>query len=379
MTKIDELISILQKNNIDFAIFFRPQELMMFLGYFPHWNGSIFSVDKYGKKYLFVCDYEPDLKFGKQLDDLEIIVYKWASATKDPFEELLVLIQDKFKQAKKFTFNSSLIQAAPSSNYGEGSIIPLSFILNITKKFSFINVDSQLSYLHLVKDAFDIKQLNRLHEIASVGIDEFFKAQIGQSDLSLSLTIEKAILQKADMYKVDTAKVYALVQSGNETLNSYRYNKTQSNVIQKEDTIFLELSVCVDGYWLDLTRVHVIKPSTLQIKCFNYVKEALNEALSNVRAGVLGNELYKSAVLAFKKNGVEQFFYHGLGHATGYGYHDPGISLNNNCDVVLKENMVLTIEPGLYDVSFNGGMRIEENILVTNKGFECFSKRQNSL
>lgn len=376
--KLQQLIDMLNKNNIDIAILFRPQELMMTLGYFPHWNASFLVVSN-KKVNLYIPDFDPTIKLRKNADLVNVIVYPWATAKTNPWDNLVKTIKNDFSFAKSFTYNSSLVMPATSSNPGEGPIYPLGFLTNLFSSFSYICIDSEISSLHIVKDDIDLEGLRFAHKIADVGVREFFKVKEGMTDLTLSSNIEHAIMQEACKYNVEYVKAYALINTGEETLESFRYAKTGTRTIGKHDNVFLELAVCVNGYWLDLTRVTVVEPSEVQQQCFDFCLQAVDAALSKVKAGIKACELYDTAWNSFDSNKVSQYFLHGLGHSTGFGYHDPGLALIKSQNTVLAENTVTTIEPGIYDKSLEGGMRIEENVIVTQTGYEILSTRQTKL
>ena len=85
----------------------------------------------------------------------------------------------------------------------------------------------------------------------------------------------------------------------------------------------------------------------------------------------------KSLLIEFKR--FVEYFNHALGHQVGFRYHDPGSCLSPNCTDVLQEGMVLTIEPGIYGVELNGGVRIEDNFLITASGCQLLSNYPRSL
>ena len=132
------------------------------------------------------------------------------------------------------------------------------------------------------------------------------------------------------------------------------------------------------GYYGDLTRTVVRgKANEAQRALWSTVLDAQKFALQNIRAGESGAALQKQVSEYFKEKGYpaeirnERWvgFFHGLGHGIGLEIHEqPRIAKTN-----FKTGQVLTVEPGLYFPGI-GGVRIEDDGVVTEAGFKVLSK-----
>jgi Xaa-Pro aminopeptidase len=132
------------------------------------------------------------------------------------------------------------------------------------------------------------------------------------------------------------------------------------------------------GYYGDLTRTVVRgKANEAQRALWSTVLDAQKFALQNIRAGESGAALQKQVSEYFKEKGYpaeirnERWvgFFHGLGHGIGLEIHEqPRIAKTN-----FKTGQVLTVEPGLYFPGV-GGVRIEDDGVVTEAGFKVLSK-----
>jgi len=142
--------------------------------------------------------------------------------------------------------------------------------------------------------------------------------------------------------------------------------------------------IAATGYFGDMTRTYLKgKASPEQRKLVETVKKAHDEAMKNVRAGVPGYNVYKGTVEFFAKtgyktgvneNGAPIGFFHGLGHGVGLDVHEaPNLGGRSVMTDPLRENMVVTIEPGLYYPGL-GGCRIEDVVVVRKDGCELLSK-----
>lgn len=142
--------------------------------------------------------------------------------------------------------------------------------------------------------------------------------------------------------------------------------------------------IAATGYFGDMTRTYLKgKASPEQRKLVETVKKAHDEAMKHVREGVPGYEVYKGTVEFFAKagyktgvneNGIPTGFFHGLGHGVGLDVHEaPNLGGRSVMTDPLRENMVVTIEPGLYYPGI-GGCRIEDVVVVRKNGCELLSK-----
>ncbi len=121
------------------------------------------------------------------------------------------------------------------------------------------------------------------------------------------------------------------------------------------------------NYVSDLTRTYLRKNAPFEIKkIYEIVKEAQEKVIKVIKAGVKVKDLDNFVRKIFKKYGYEEFYLHSLGHGIGVYVHElPRISYKS--EEILQENMIITIEPGIY-IKNLGGVRFEENVLVTKNG-----------
>lgn len=126
-------------------------------------------------------------------------------------------------------------------------------------------------------------------------------------------------------------------------------------------------------FFSDMTRtVCKGRPSEKLQELYDLVLKAQKAGLSRVRVGVAGGEIHEAVVEVFKKAGMEKYFIHSTGHGVGLDLHEaPGVGAGGKDK--LKPGMVITVEPGLY-VPNLGGVRIEDIIVVTGKGYRNLSK-----
>ncbi|QDV38366.1 M24 family metallopeptidase [Tautonia plasticadhaerens] len=144
--------------------------------------------------------------------------------------------------------------------------------------------------------------------------------------------------------------------------------------IGSEEFVLVDWGACLGPlpYRSDLTRVVATgKVSPSFEERYGVVLEAQRRAISAVRPGVGGAEVDAEARSFIAEAGYGRFFDHGLGHGIGLEVHEaPRVRIGSEDE--LRPGMILTIEPGIYVPDW-GGIRIEDDVLVTPDGHEILS------
>jgi Xaa-Pro dipeptidase len=140
-----------------------------------------------------------------------------------------------------------------------------------------------------------------------------------------------------------------------------------ARTLQAGDVICADISAQFDGYWGDMTRVGFAgEPSSWARSAWDVVKEAYDAAVAACRPGVTTRAVdaaQRDVVSAHPEIGE---VLHGAGHAIGLEIHEPPFLVPNNT-ATLREGMIFTIEPGIYN-SEQGGIRLEDDVLVGPDG-----------
>lgn len=130
-------------------------------------------------------------------------------------------------------------------------------------------------------------------------------------------------------------------------------------------------------YNSDITRtVCVGEPTSQHREVYQVVLDAQMKAIEAIAPGKPGREIDAVARDYIASMGYGPNFGHGLGHAIGIQVHD-GPAFSVTSDVVLQPGMVMTVEPGIYIEGW-GGVRIEDDIVVTESGVEVITTAPKS-
>ena len=166
------------------------------------------------------------------------------------------------------------------------------------------------------------------------------------------------------------------------TVLHYGQNDRQ---MQAGDVVVMDVAGAYGGYASDITRTLPVsgKFTPRQREIYEIVLGAQNAALAAAKPGMLirkthdKNNLYRIAFDYIESHGKDKdgkslgrYFIHGLSHSLGLNVHDP---FDN--DKALEPGMIITVEPGIYIPEENLGVRIEDDILITENGAELLTRR----
>jgi Xaa-Pro aminopeptidase len=144
------------------------------------------------------------------------------------------------------------------------------------------------------------------------------------------------------------------------------------------ELVLIDMGATQEGYASDMTRmVFLGKPAADARKMYDAVLEAQLAAIAAVREGVTAERVDRAARQTLKSRGLEKAFVHSTGHGLGLEIHEPP-RLGKKDKTELRAGMVVTIEPGVY-VKGAGGVRIEDTVLVTERGCEILTPTSKEL
>ncbi|HET7695104.1 MAG TPA: Xaa-Pro peptidase family protein [Vicinamibacterales bacterium] len=224
----------------------------------------------------------------------------------------------------------------------------------------------------LIKDAAEVETLREAgRRLGRLALDVPRLVREGRTELDIAAEIETALR----LAGFSRPAFETIVASGpNSALPHAR--PTDRPIRAGEPTV-LDFGGVYDGYCVDLTRtVQLGAVSGRQAALFAAVREAQDAAIRTVRPGVAASTIDAAARSVLERHGLGEAFGHGTGHGLGLEVHEePRIARQSPRlpDQVIEPGMVFTIEPGAY-VPGIGGVRIEDDVLVTADGCEVLTR-----
>lgn len=184
--------------------------------------------------------------------------------------------------------------------------------------------------------------------------------------------IARRIRHEADALGAERLSFDSIVASG--PMSSRPHYQPQERQLARGDLLLIDMGMIVDNYCSDMTRVVAIgkRPRPRLMKAYEALLRAQEKTLKEVAPGVACSDLDRIARTSLKRYRLDRYFTHGLGHGVGLDIHEAP-TLNPRSKEVLRAGMVITIEPGVY-LPGQGGIRIEDLVLVTRHGYEVLSR-----
>ena len=232
-----------------------------------------------------------------------------------------------------------------------------------------VDAASLLAELRMIKTPQELERMRLANELAAIGMEHARdNIKPGMKESEIAAMIEGHIHAVGVGYKlkVEMARAFTLVWSGpgiaTFTATSHR------PVVENEPTL-VEIWVCADGYWTDLTKN--LCPGTLSPRYNRLLEQLLQifaDAVGCVRDGAPLGEIDRII-----RGGIDAAGYpgqpsHPVAHGVGARAHEAPYS-HQAAPGVMRPGMVLAIEPGIYWEG-GGGLRLEDNFLVTPSGSE---------
>lgn len=212
--------------------------------------------------------------------------------------------------------------------------------------------------MRVIKDEEEIamiKEAARRADRAFTHILPFIKAGVKERELALELEF---FMKKEGASKLPFAIIVASGKRG-----SLPHGVASDKEIKKGELITMDFGSYFEGYCSDITRTVGLGPlSDRKKEIYGIVQEAQKKAREGIRAGLMGKEVDKISRDIIEGYSLGEYFGHGLGHGVGLMVHERP-TLSKDKEEILKEGMLVTIEPGIYIPDW-GGVRIEDMILV---------------
>jgi hypothetical protein len=224
------------------------------------------------------------------------------------------------------------------------------------------------------KDADEVALLRRCMRATEAG-HAWARANVkpGMTELDVYCGVNSACIQAAG---------HAVVVYGDFAVSpgpERRGGPPTQRVLEPGDMFILDFSVVIGGYRSDFTNTLVVgrEPNPDQRRLYDLCMAAMAAGEKALRAGAACRAVYDAVRGAFDQAGVAEHFPHHAGHGLGLS-HPEAPYLVRHATETLLDGDVVTLEPGLY-VEGVGGIRIENNYLVTGRGYERLSNHTIAL
>lgn len=281
----------------------------------------------------------------------EIIVYDVHDVSKDDYENFFLFCEN-------VGFEEYDISYAKYKEY-----------IRKFKIHNFVETDHMIEKQRMIKDEEEISNIQKACEIT----DNCFSYLLsyikpGMTEKEIANEIEEYYKQRSDGLSFET-----IVASGENT--SQPHAVPTNRKIQEKDIITIDMGCKVNGYCSDMTRTIFVGEIPEKVKpVYDLVLKNQLQTQKQYRDGANTRQLTKMVENDFKLHGYELI--HGLGHGVGMQIHEEPY-INYHSDIPLRENMIVTNEPGIY-IPGEFGVRIEDTTQITKFGCINLTKSEKN-
>jgi len=250
----------------------------------------------------------------------------------------------------------------------------LQYLQNAAPRAHFVSGETTMNSLRIQKDQSEVDAMRKAVKIAEQGfLGMLEKAKVGMTERELAAELTLAMLQAGSEPELPFSPIIA---SGPNSANPHAVPTDRK--LSSGDLVVVDWGASYGGYFSDLTRTLVIgEVDPVLIHIASVVAEANGAGRVAAKPGVMAGRVDRAARAVITAAGYGEYFTHRTGHGLGMETHEQPYIFGENT-LLLDEGMTFTVEPGIY-LPGHGGVRIEDNMVVTSTGAETLSSLPREL
>ncbi len=353
MSKLEKLRAEFQNHDID-GLIVTSGKNRRYLSGFTGSSGVLVISEKEAK---LITDFRYMDQAAEQARDFEVIKHTAA-------------IQEKAVQAaaemgiKKAGFEQDHLTFAQYRTYEK-------YICS--KDTELVPISGLIEKLRLIKDNSEIKILKEAAQIADAAFSHITSyIRPGLTELEVSNELEFFMRKNG----ASSSSFDIIVASGYRS--ALPHGVASQKKISEGELVTLDFGAYYKGYCSDITRTVAVGEISSELrKIYETVYEAQARGMQGIKPGMTGRQADALTRDYITEQGYGENFGHSTGHGIGLEVHE-GPSLAVHSDIVLEAGMIVTVEPGIY-VSGLGGVRIEDDALITEQGNESLTHSSKEL
>lgn len=240
------------------------------------------------------------------------------------------------------------------------------------KGIEFVAVDEAFSKIRAIKTEREISLIKTAQSVTETAFDEILPfIKEGVTEIEIAARLEYIMLKNGCELAFDS--IVAFGENGSKP-HAHRSERKLS----RGEFVTMDFGAKYKGYCSDMTRTVALGTvDERKARAYNAVLEANKLAEKAIKIGEKCCDIDAVARNYLAKFSLDKFFSHSLGHSVGVDIHEmPAFS--PRCEEVLKEGMIITVEPGVY-LEGDFGLRIEDMALVTKSGAEILTHADKNL
>ncbi|MCJ7839344.1 Xaa-Pro peptidase family protein [Lederbergia sp. NSJ-179] len=350
MNKLEKIRASFQSLGIDGMFVTSPYNLRYMTSFTGSTGVALISEDRS----FFITDFRYAEQAENQAQEYEISIHSGP---------LLEEVAERVKELgiQKLGFEQDYMSYSTWTKY------------NQTIPVEFVPVSNVMEQMRLIKTNDEIAKIKVAADIADAAFKHILDfIEPGKTELEVSNELE-FFMRKCG---ATSSSFDTIVASGKRS--SMPHGVATDKVIEKGDFVTMDYGALYNGYVSDITRtIAVGEPAPSLKEIYDVTLAAQLRAMEKIKPGMTGREADAIARDYMTEKGYGEYFGHSLGHGIGLEVHE-GPGLSKRSENKLQPGMVVTVEPGIYLPNI-GGVRIEDDTLITDKGNEALTHSTKDL
>jgi Xaa-Pro aminopeptidase len=354
LDRITRLRKIMEESELDSVIISDPANIFYLSGFTSGDDGKLIITDT--EQFLFT-DPRYEIQAKEECCGFDLLIDSMDNPMKEQFKDILKKCKLKAMGFEGSDMSFQQVQTLRTFKHG----------LNC----KLVNISPGLEWFRSIKDD---EELKIMKVAATIGRESFIiirhLIKAGAIEQNLAAELEYEFRKKG----ASGVSFPTIIAAGPNSAKAHY--SAGSRILKKGDMVVCDFGCKYEKYSSDETNtVSIGKPSEAVAEIYEIVRDAHMEAVSKTKCGMTSPEIDNFARDHIKKCGYDKYFNHSTGHSLGLGTYENGTfhekpSIGPREDKTpIVENMVITVEPGIYIESF-GGVRIEAEYVMTNNGLE---------
>lgn len=353
--KVTSMSEWMKQNEVDVSFVTSTENVFYLSGFYSDPHERLLCLVLFQEAEPFLICPSMEVEDAKRSGwEFETIGY---SDIENPWELVQTAIQKRISKGKKVAIEKEHM-----------NVERFEAISSLFTDVAFISAEEKLRQLRMIKNESEILKIREACALADYAIEVgCSEIKEGKTELEILAAIEYELKKKG----VTQMSFSTMVLTGANGASPH--GNPGLSKVKKGDFVLFDLGVVVDGYCSDITRTVAFGDiSEKQKEIYDTVLKAQLAAIEASKPGVSCADIDLTARKIISDAGYGEFFPHRLGHGLGIGVHEyPSLTETNS--LLLERGMVYTIEPGIY-VPNVAGVRIEDDVLVTDNGVEVLTK-----
>jgi Xaa-Pro aminopeptidase len=274
---------------------------------------------------------------------------------------------------------SEILNAQKNGKLGfAGDGFPMDLYLQLTKRFhktKFVDCTHDLNLFRVIKTQNELRIMRKAAEIADEGVRALLTScKPGVTEFEIHLAVEKA------MFEAGGDGPWSVILSGPRSVIPYISPDYTQRQLRDGDMVYADIGTELMGYHSDIQPAYIVgRGSEDQLALIKTSQKMIRAMIDATRPGTTDTQILQTAYEALTENPFRDYVRTStFGHGYGVGLDPPDLtgktlSLSKSKQLILRENMVLCYEPGIF-VPGLGGAAIEDEVVITADGCQVISR-----